>query len=177
MKAEMVEGGLQERRALRRIAATLLALAAFAERAAGRSLPVRLLVLAILWRGEAIARAFIARTAEADGQGEDWAAFEAELPIRSSVADAEILALRLRMLSAALGMLAAAPDDCAAGFAALHARFGREGSASGDSALCRLCRLGGLLSRIRPRSRDRPPEAPGVRAFVAFPPCGSSGLA
>lgn len=171
MKAEMVEGGLQERRALRRIAATLLALAAFAERAAGRSLPVRLLVLAILWRGEAIARAFIARTAEADGQGEDWAAFEAELPIRSSVADAEILALRLRMLSAALGMLAAAPDESADScFAALLTPLASDQGTFGSSAFGWRRRILERFRRIRARSRDRPPASPGILAgFFAFP--------
>ena len=47
---------------LRRIAAMLLALATLAERAAGRSRPVRWLVLWVLSRAEAAASAFVAET-------------------------------------------------------------------------------------------------------------------
>ena len=97
-------GALQDRGTFRGIAATLLSLALIAERAAGRSLPVRFLVLAILHRAEAVARAFIAGATGADGLDEPRA-------MRGGAVDAEILALRLRMLAAVLGALAGADCD------------------------------------------------------------------
>ncbi|CAG1013849.1 hypothetical protein RHIZO_04619 [Rhizobiaceae bacterium] len=108
-----MEGALQDRGTFRGIALTLLTLALLAERAASRSFPVRFFVLAILYRAEAIARAFVARAVEADC---------ADLPcpdllcvepsaIHSGAADAEFLALRLRMLAAVLGALADAAGD------------------------------------------------------------------
>ncbi len=100
-----MEGALQDRGALRGIAATLLAMALLAERAAGRSFPVSFLVLSILWRAEAIARAFVAAAIEVDGMDDPPAA-------RSGAIDAELLALRLRMLAAVLGALADAEGDC-----------------------------------------------------------------
>jgi len=90
---------------LQGIAATLLALALLAERSAGRSFPVRFIVLAILWRAEAVARAFVARTIEADWPCPDLPCLDEVLPMRSGAADAEILALRLRMLAALVGAL------------------------------------------------------------------------
>ena len=99
-----MEGVLQDRRTLRAIAATLLALASLAERAVGRSFPVRFLVLAILCRADAAARAFVAGAIEADGP--DLPCFAEPLGPRAGAADAEILALRLRMLAAVLGVLA-----------------------------------------------------------------------
>lgn len=100
-----MEGTFRDRRTFSRIAATLLALALLAERAAGRSFPVRFLVLAVLWRAEAIARAYVAREIEADG----WCLDEPPA-MRGGAADAEILALRLRMLAAVLGVLANADE-------------------------------------------------------------------
>ena len=101
-----MEGAFKDRRTLRAIAATLLALALLAERAAGRSLPVRLLVLSILSRAEAVARAFVAGAIEADRP--DLPCFAEPLAMRGGAVDAEILALRLRMLAAVLGMLSGA---------------------------------------------------------------------
>ncbi len=86
------------------MAATLLALALLAERAAGRSLPVRFILLAVLGRAEAIARAFVARAIAADVPD---LICGAEPPgLRGGTADAEILALRLRMLAVVLDALA-----------------------------------------------------------------------
>ena len=107
--AGALQGRLQGRGTLRGIALTLLALALLAERTAGRSFPVRFLVLAILSRAEAIARAFVAREIEADCPDlawPDWPRLDEPLPMRGGAADAEILALRLRMLAAVLGDLA-----------------------------------------------------------------------
>ncbi|CAG1012688.1 MAG: hypothetical protein F9K19_07275 [Rhizobiaceae bacterium] len=99
-----MEGALENRGTFRGIARTLLVLALLAERAAGRSLPVRFLVLAILYRAEAVARAFVAGTTGADCLDEPSV-------MRYGAADAEILALRLRMIAAVLGVLADADGD------------------------------------------------------------------
>ncbi len=112
-----MEGALQDRRTLRRIASLLLALALLAERAAGRSFPVRFLVLAILYRAETIARAFVAGAIEADCPDlpcPDLLTLAEPPGLRGGAADAEILALRLRMLAAVLGVLANAAG-CSAG--------------------------------------------------------------
>ena len=111
-----MEGAFRDRRTLRAIAATLLALALLAERAAGRSFPVRFLVLSLLWRAEAVARAFVAEatgTFVAGATGADWPcpdlpSFAEPLGLRGRPVDAAILALRLRMLAAVLGMLSGA---------------------------------------------------------------------
>ena len=114
-----MEGAFRDRRTLRAIAATLVALALLAERAAARSFPVRFLVLAVLWRADAIARAFVARatgTFVAGATGTfvagvtwtDWPCFDEPLGLRASPADAALLALRLRMLAALLEVLAGA---------------------------------------------------------------------
>ncbi|HHZ09000.1 MAG TPA: hypothetical protein GX405_09510 [Rhizobiales bacterium] len=129
-------GGLQDRGTFPGIARTLLALALLAERAAARSLPVRFLVLALLFRAEAIARRFVAREAasliaEAAETGcpdfPDLAGL-GELPgPHRGAADAALLSLRLRILAAVLGALADAEDildERSAGWAA-------EGSAGG----------------------------------------------
>ena len=102
-------GILQDRGTFQGIAATLMALALLAERAAGRSFPVRFFVLAVLGRAEAMARKLVAREIEAD-----WpdAPCLDEPPVRHyGAADAQLLALRLRMLAAVLGALADA-DGC-----------------------------------------------------------------
>ena len=114
-------GAAQERGTLRGIARTLVSLALLAERAAGRSFPVRFLVLAILYRGEKIARAFVARTsatliAEAIEAGcpdcpfPDLACLDEPPGLHYGEADAVLLALRLRILAAVLGMLSDAED-------------------------------------------------------------------
>lgn len=123
-------GDFRDGGTLQRIAATLLVLALLAERAAGRSLPVRFAVLAVLGRAEKIARAFVAREmatriAEAIEAGCPFPDFLCpDLPLRYllapdepsaphyGAAEAQLLALRLRLLAALLGMLADAEDYC-----------------------------------------------------------------
>ena len=116
-------GGLQDRGTFRGIARTLLALALLAERTAARSFPVRFLILAILFRAEAIARRFVARStatliAEAIEAGcpdcpvPDLACLDEPSGVHYGATDAVLLALRLRILAAVLGMLADAEDIC-----------------------------------------------------------------
>jgi hypothetical protein len=115
-------GELQDRVTLQGIARTLLALALLAERSAARSFPVRFLVLAILFRAEAIARRFVARTAatliaEAIDAGcpeiafPDLACLDEPGGLHYGAADAQLLALRLRILAAVLGMFSDAEDS------------------------------------------------------------------
>ena len=111
-------------RMLRRIAATLVALAVLAERAAYRSLPVRWLVLCLLRHAEAVTRKHIAETTGWDwsdleyafgfdapdagfdaGQGAGLADADILTAPGSGPADALALAWRLRMLAAVLGAL------------------------------------------------------------------------
>ena len=128
-----MEGALQDRGTFRGIARTLLALAMLAERSAARSFPVRFLVLAILYRAEAIARRFAARSAatliaEAIDAGfsdfPDLACLDEPAGLHYGAADASLLALRLRILAAVLGMLSDAEDFC----------DGRSAVFSGDSS-------------------------------------------
>jgi hypothetical protein len=84
-------------RMLEPIVALLVALAAQAERAAGRSFPVRWLVLAILRRGEMAARGYLAEVTRCE-----WSWFEDPAEHRNDPADAILLAARLRMLAAVL---------------------------------------------------------------------------
>lgn len=141
-------GALQGRGTFRGIAATLLALALLAERAAGRSLPVRFLVLAILYRAEAIASTFVAREIRADGWCLD------DLPAKHyGAADAEILALRLRMLSALLGALADAEDildDRSAERSAVHSRIWSPRAVAPRLPLLLFVRLPGARRPSRP---------------------------
>ena len=135
-----MEGDVRQQGRLPRIAAALLALAALAERAALRSLPIRFLVLSILWHAEAIARNFVAGEMEDVWQGADaigdyagdadlfcsaprWPGLDELLPPTGSTLDASLLALRLRMLATILLALADADriyDDRCAG------RFGHD---------------------------------------------------
>jgi hypothetical protein len=112
---------MEGRGTFRGIATTLLALALLAERAVGRSLPVRFLVLAILFRAEAIARRFVARAAatliaEAVEAGcpdipfPDLACLDEPGGLHYGAADAALLALRLRVLAAVLGIFTDAED-------------------------------------------------------------------
>ena len=114
-------GELHDRGTLQGIARTLLALALLAERTAARSFPVRFLVLAILFRAEAIARRFVARTAatliaEAIDAGcpdfpfPDLACLDEPDGLHYGAADAVLLALRLRILAAVLGMFSDAEN-------------------------------------------------------------------
>ncbi|KAB2958043.1 MAG: hypothetical protein F9K19_00100 [Rhizobiaceae bacterium] len=94
---------------LLKIAALLVSLSLIAERAAGRSLPVRFLVLAILRRAEAVATSFVAATAEAAGATADdlpWLDDSAEGG--ATPLDAAWLALRFRLLAALLELCRAA---------------------------------------------------------------------
>lgn len=89
-----MDGALRNERMLLKIAALLVSLSLVAERAAGRSFPVRCLVLAILRRAEAIARAFVVRET-----GMDWP-HPGETPgMDCHPADAASLALGLRLLA------------------------------------------------------------------------------
>lgn len=90
------------REALRRVVAVLLALADLAERAGGRSLAVRSLVLRLLRPGEVLARDYLARLTR-------HAAVSSEsLPFtHDSVTEAIRLATSFRTLAAALTALAA----------------------------------------------------------------------
>ena len=118
-----MDGALQDRGTFRGIARTLLALALLAERSAARSLPVRFLVLAILYRAEAIARTFVARSMATLIAGAlesgcphpnvpfpDLACLVEPAGLHYGAADAVLLALRLRILAAVLGMFSDADD-------------------------------------------------------------------
>lgn len=89
-----------DHRALSRIAAMLFGLALLAERAGSRSFPVRWLVLSILRRAEAVARAFVVEAMQAQ-----WPCFEEPLEIDNRPVDAVWLAWRFRVLAAMLGAL------------------------------------------------------------------------
>jgi hypothetical protein len=170
-------GALQDRGTWKGIAATLLALALLAERAAGRSFPVRFLVLAILGRAEAIARAFVARAsatviAEAIEAGcpcpdfPDLACLEEPAGLHCGAADAVLLALRLRVLAAVLSILAetdGASADRFSGWTAEGSPNGhrRPGSAPhpqdrGNAVTARRRGRGNRSARNRIRCRDRP---------------------
>ena len=140
-------GGLQGRGTLKGMAATLLALALLAECAAGRSFPVRFLVVAILGRAVAVARAYVAREIEAEGWCLDLAFPDEPPAMRFAAAGADILALRLRLLAAVLGALAGAVD-------------GSDGRPDHGSA-CPASRLGGAARR----------PAPDTVLLLFFPAC------
>jgi len=115
-----MEGAVQDRGTYRGIARTLLALAMLADRTAGRAFPIRFLVLAILYRAEAIARRFIAREAatliaEAIDAGcnvPDLACLDEPAGLHYGAADAVLLALRLRVFAAVLDMFSDAEEFC-----------------------------------------------------------------
>ena len=88
-----MDGGLDDR-TLRRIIALLVSFAALAERAAGRSLPVRWLVLAIIRYAEAVALDLVA-----DKTGIAWAYVEDGPETGCTPMDAALLARRLRALA------------------------------------------------------------------------------
>ncbi|KAB2958114.1 MAG: hypothetical protein F9K19_00505 [Rhizobiaceae bacterium] len=94
---------------LLKIAALLVSLSLVAERAAGRSLPVRFLVLAILRRAESVATAFVAATAESAGAtADDFPWLDDIAESGASPLDAAWLALRFRLLAEILELCRAA---------------------------------------------------------------------
>ncbi len=95
-------------RKLRRIAALLVAFAALAERAGGRSFPVRWFVLTVLRHAEAVARTFVIETTQID-----WPCCEDPLEFHGSPLEAAWLAACFRALAAVLLALlpAARPFD------------------------------------------------------------------
>ncbi|MFN3549932.1 MAG: hypothetical protein ACK4U0_20810 [Mesorhizobium sp.] len=101
-----MDGEALDERRLRRIIALLVSLAGLAERAAGRSLPVRWLVLAFLRHAEAAARGYVVETAPWA-----WPYLEIDPEAGSSPMDAILLGQRLRMLAAILGALLPAEDQ------------------------------------------------------------------
>ncbi len=104
-----MDGRVRNEPMLLRIAALLVSLSLAAERAAGRSLPVRFIVLALLRRAESVATAFVAREVEAAGASEDdfpWLNDIAESG--SSPLHAAWFALRFRLLAEVLDLCCAA---------------------------------------------------------------------
>ena len=75
-------------------------------RAAGRSFPVRWLVLALLRYAETVARDYVIETAPWA-----WPYLENEPEAGSTPMDAALLGLRLRMLAAVLGAMLPAEDQ------------------------------------------------------------------
>ncbi len=111
-----MDGAVRNGGMLLKIAALLVSLSLVAERAAGRSLPVRYIVLALLRRAESVATSFVAATAEAAGATSDdlpWLDDSAEGG--ATPLDAAWLALRFRLLAAVLDLCRAAgrPGDTA----------------------------------------------------------------
>ena len=100
-------------RGLRRIIAMLVSFATIAERAACRSLPVRWLGILILRTAETVALEFVVDTTQAD-----LPCFDGDPQTGYRPKDALLLALRFRMLAAALGTLlppAGRQDGCTIG--------------------------------------------------------------
>ncbi|HTV71816.1 MAG TPA: hypothetical protein VMF90_25065 [Rhizobiaceae bacterium] len=95
------EANDEDGQALASIARVLVALAVLAERACGRSLPTRCLILWILRQAEAVARDFVIGEALAVGAMTDLAAPPAE----DSVADLMRLATCFRALALAMRKL------------------------------------------------------------------------
>ena len=104
-----MDGGVRNEPMLLKIAALLVSLSLVAERAAGRSWPVRFLILVILRRAEAVATAFVAATAEAAGvTAADFPWLDEAAESGASPLDAAWLALRFRLLAAVLDLCRAA---------------------------------------------------------------------
>ena len=156
-------------RTLRRIIATLVALAVLAERAAYRSLPVRWLVLCLLRHAESATREHVAETT-----GWDWSDLACAFGIGdprdagagfdehqgagvvigsgNGPADALALAWRLRALAAVLGALLSP----ASGFDRESPRIGRS-AVRAEAALGRLdTRLAELLATACALPRPAP---------------------
>ncbi len=115
-----MDAGLHEK-TLRRIIALLVSFAGLAERAAGRSLPVRWFVLTILRYAEGVALGYVA-----DTTGLDCSSCFADDPEAGCKADdASVLAWRFRALAALLRALLPPKN----GFDDLHARTIRRDAA------------------------------------------------
>lgn len=85
---------------MRRIVALLVSFAALAERAAGRSFPVRFLVLCFLRRAEIVATGYVL-----DAHGVPPSAVVENAAVGNDAVDALLLAARFRALAAALVFL------------------------------------------------------------------------
>jgi len=99
----MDDGEALDERTARRIIALLVSFATLAERAAGRSYPVRWFVLSLLRYAEKVVLAHVAEATQAD-----WS-FDVDLESGSRPMDAMLLAWRLRLLAESLGALLAPP--------------------------------------------------------------------
>ena len=98
-----MDGGVREERALMRIAAVLVTLSMLAERAADRAFPVRILAFVVLRWAEVVARTFVAEVTATD-----WSCFDDAAETGAGPLDAAGLAVRFRLLAAALDLYCAA---------------------------------------------------------------------
>ena len=99
-----MEFAWQDDRTLRRIAALLVAMAVLAERAAGRSFPVRWVVLSLLRLAASVAETFVVEVTQLD-----WPCPDGAWDFRGDALDAAWLALRLRALAGVIEALAGLP--------------------------------------------------------------------
>ena len=107
-----MHGRAREDRTQRRIVALLVSFAVLAERAAGRSFPVRWFVLVLLRHAQTVALAYVAEVMQAS-----IIEVEEQPEAGFTPADAMLLCLRFRALVAVLGALLgpeARPDEDAA---------------------------------------------------------------
>ena len=125
-----VQAATRDDRTLRRTITLLVALAALAEQAVARALPVRWLVLCILLQAEMVARGFVA---EATGMPQP--AIEGIEAVRNGPADAIRLAARFKVLAAALCALL--PVACRLRPARPGFAFGRAAPRPGQTLRCR----------------------------------------
>ena len=104
-----------ESNALKRLMAILFALADLADCAAGRSWPVRRLVLSILGLAEQAAHAFVTESARIAPVGSSSSASPVPTPPGNSPIDAMQLALSFRMLALAVCAMLAKARSCSGG--------------------------------------------------------------
>ena len=95
-----MHGRAREDRTGRRIVALLVSFAVLAERAAGRSFPVRWFVLVLLRHAQTVALAYVAEVMQAS-----FIEVEEQQEAGFTPADAMLLCLRFRALAAVLGAL------------------------------------------------------------------------
>jgi hypothetical protein len=95
-----MDGEALDERTLRRFIALLVSLAGLANRAAGRSFPIRWFVLALLRHAENAALGYVVESAPWA-----WPYLETEPEPGGTPMDAVLLGQRLRMLAAVLGAL------------------------------------------------------------------------